>query len=158
MNFKALSPNSRIWIFQSDRKLTADERENIRIDANHFTKNWVSHNNRLKAASEIFHDQFLVLGVDEDDYKASGCSIDSSYGFINMIEDKYILNLLQRDFIAFVIDEQIVRIHYTNIKKEIERGRIDNNTLLFNNLISKKSELDSKWLVSACDSWISRYL
>jgi len=37
MDFKALSPDSRIWIFQSNRKLTDDEKDNIRIEANHFT-------------------------------------------------------------------------------------------------------------------------
>ena len=158
MDFKALSPDSRIWIFQSDRKLTSDEQKNIRIEANLFTNNWVSHNIRLNAALEIFHDQFLVLGVDEEDYKASGCSIDSSYGFITGIENNYNISLLKRDYVAFIINEKIKLIHYRDIKQEIAKRKIDSSTLLYNNLISNKSELDSNWLVPVSESWISRYL
>ncbi|MFC2125562.1 hypothetical protein ACFLU5_12195 [Bacteroidota bacterium] len=158
MSFDALSPDSRIWIFQSDRKLTIEEKEYIKVGANHFTDNWVSHNNELQAASKIFHDQFLVFAVDEDIYKASGCSIDRSFSFISKIENKYNLNLLNREQIAFIIEDQVELIPFKNIKLEVDKGRIDSNTLIFNNLIMNKSELDSKWLVPVSDSWISRYL
>ena len=158
MSFEVLSPGSRIWIFQSDRKLTSEERDNIKVEANLFAKNWVSHSSKLKTASEIFYDQFLVLAVDEGNHAASGCSIDSSVSFISSIENRYKLNLLNRDCVAFVIEDQVRLIPYKNIKNELTKGTIGSSTLLFNNLVSIKSELDSKWLVPVSESWVARYL
>ena len=158
MRFNALSPESRVWIFQSDRKLTTDETQNIRMEANHFAENWVSHNKDLEAAAEIYHDQFLVLAVDEGVQEASGCSIDSSYNFIERIENKYNLNLLKRDLIAFFIKDKIELISIKDIGFHVENGMINPNTRFFNALITKKSELDSKWLVPVSEGWVSRYL
>jgi hypothetical protein len=158
MSFEALSPDSRIWIFQSDRKLNSEEIKKIKLETNQFAESWVSHNNKLKAAAEIFHNQFLVLGVDEGMHAASGCSIDSSVGFINKIEKKYNLNFLNRDNIAFVLEDQVKLISFKNIKHHFGKGSINGSTLVFNNLVSKKSELDSRWLVPVSETWVSRYL
>ena len=158
MSFEALSPDSRIWVFQSDRKLNSEEINNIKIEANQFAENWVSHDNKLKAASEIFYNQFLVLAVDEGIHAASGCSIDSSVAFISNIENKYGLNFLNRDNVAFILEDQVKLISFKNIKHHFGIGSISGNTLVFNNLVSKKSELDSRWLVPVSESWVSRYL
>lgn len=158
MRFNELSPDSRIWIFQSNRKLTSDEIDKISREANHFAKNWVSHNNRLKAAAEILYDQFLILAVEEDVHEASGCSIDSSFSFINDMENKYNLSFMERDQVAFLIQDAIRLIPYKDIKHKLRDGKINKHTSTFNNLVSKKSDLDSKWLIPVSESWVSKYL
>ena len=42
-DFKTLSENSRIWIYQSNRSLTEQEKESISILIEDFLNNWKSH-------------------------------------------------------------------------------------------------------------------
>jgi len=158
MDFNTLSPESRIWIYQSSRKFTPEETQNIRIEANKFAINWISHNKDLEAAAEIFYDQFLILAVDEGIHQASGCSIDSSIKFIHRIENMYNLDLLNRENIAFFIKDMIKLISIKDIRIHVKNGIINSPTMFFNNLITIKSDLDSKWFIPVSESWVSRYL
>ena len=80
------SSHSRVWIYQSDRKLTADEVVQIQMNLDNFTRSWTAHNNQLKAKAEIRYNRFLVLIVDESQAGASGCSIDKSVNFMKQLE------------------------------------------------------------------------
>lgn len=70
------SQHSRVWIYQSDRKLTDPEVGKIQQELDDFTIGWTAHNNQLKARAEIRYNRFLILIVDESQAGASGCSID----------------------------------------------------------------------------------
>jgi hypothetical protein len=157
MPFETLSSESRIWIFQADRKFTNEELKNIRKEADLFTEKWVSHGIKLQAAADILYDQFILLAVDESNQPASGCSIDSSTDFIKNIERKYSVNLLSRENVAFLINNRIRQFHFRDIHEAISRGTIKSNTLLFNNQVSKLGQLNSNWLIPAAESWASKY-
>ena len=74
--FDSLTGNGRVWIFTSNRKLTTREVDKINAKFDVFCQDWSAHGSQLKASFQIFNDQILVLGADEDFEQVSGCSID----------------------------------------------------------------------------------
>ena len=155
--FEKLDPQSKIWIYQSDRKFNQEECEFITQNTESFLVEWTAHGNSLAAGMCILHNQFIIIGVNETVHGASGCSIDKSFQFIGDLGNKLNVNLLERSKVAIRKNAQLQLIEFTDIKKMISAGVISNDTEVFNNTIGTKTELDENWVQSAKDSWLKRY-
>lgn len=155
--FEQLPYTSRIWIYQCNRALLPKEEVKILEEANHFTRTWSAHGNELQAGAVIFYNQFLILSVNEEENGASGCSIDKSLKFIQDLESKYKINWLDRSKLAFYIDNEVYLYPLSELKFKIDSGTITKDTLIFNNLVDKKGDLEHKWIIPAKDSWINKY-
>ena len=156
-NFEQLPYTSRIWIFQCNRALSPQEEAEILEKANHFARTWSAHGNALQAGAAILYNQFLILSVNEEENGASGCSIDKSFKFIQDLESKYKIDWLDRSKLAFYIDNEVYIYTMSELKLKIDSGTITKDTLIFNNLVDKKGDLEHKWIIPAKDSWIKKY-
>ena len=155
--FEELSPQARVWVYQSDRKLSEAEVSLVEEAAPAFLESWATHGKPLKASFQLFHAQFLVIGVDENQQAASGCSIDSSVSFIKALEKELEVSFMDRGKVAFVLDGQVYLEALPQLKSSIASGRITADTRTFNNMISSKQELEEKWLMPAKETWLKRY-
>jgi hypothetical protein len=72
------SPDSKVWIYQSNRVFTEAENKLILDKATSFISDWTAHGKLLKASINSYYNRFLVLMVDETQANASGCGIDKS--------------------------------------------------------------------------------
>lgn len=149
-----LSPDSRIWIYQSSREFTADETQKINAIAAEFVNTWSAHGAALKAAAEVLYNRFLIIGVDENQAAASGCSIDKSVALIKKIETDFNTDLLDRMQIAYRKDGKINTFKLPHVSSLLEKTEITENTIIFNNLVSTKKDWDLKWEVALKDSWV----
>ena len=61
-----LSSNSKVWVYQSDRKFTVSEKETINILCQDFIAKWAAHGTSLKSSFKVIDDYFIVLSVDEN--------------------------------------------------------------------------------------------
>ena len=91
--FQDLPANSRLWIYQSDRKFSEDELLKLQEALNSFLNDWTAHGASLNAGFEIKYDRFIVIGLDQSASAASGCSIDSQVRFIQQIEKEFLSNI-----------------------------------------------------------------
>jgi len=155
--FEQLDKNSKIWIYQSDRKLTEKEESFVRKNTESFLVEWTAHGNSLQAGMQLHFGQFLIIGVNEGVNEASGCSIDKSVQYITELGKALNIDLLQRSKVAVKNKTQIQLIEFSEIKSAVESGVISRDTEVFNNAIVSKKDLESNWLLSATDSWIKRY-
>jgi len=156
-NFSDLDDNSRLWVYQSDRKLSENEKEFILINGKAFVDSWTAHNNTLYASIEVKYDQFIVLAVDETKSQATGCSIDKSVHFIRAIENELNINLLDKSKVAFLKGEEVVLENLPAIKSKVEKNEISADLPTFNNMVTTKADFNSKWLIPASKSWMSRF-
>src|SRR6202000_155504 len=101
------SENSRVWIYQADRKLTDAEATEIQQYLSQFAQQWTAHNHQLKAKGEVRYNRFLILVVDETQAGASGCSIDKSVHFMQEIEKRFGINLFDRFNLAYRDGEEV---------------------------------------------------
>ncbi len=155
--FDTLENTARVWIYQSARKFTEAERLTISETLSAFTQEWVAHGNALKTSFKIFYDQFIVLAADESFNEASGCSIDGSIRVIKQIDQQYMLNLFDRKKVAFK-KGSIEVVDLSELSKTRTEGIWQDNTLVFNNVVTVKGELETKWILPANQTWLKRYL
>ena len=148
-----ISENSRVWVYQSDRPFTNEEEQAIQKILNDFTGEWQAHGHALAALAEIYYHQFIVLSVDEHIAGATGCSIDKSVHLMKELESKFNINLFDRFRIAYRSGEEIINCSREEFEDRIKKGIIDGQTLVFNNLISRRKELETSWNIPLADSW-----
>lgn len=148
------SENSRVWIYQADRELNNSETTQLQQQLSGFTQSWTAHDNQLKAGAEIRYNRFIVLVVDESQAGASGCSIDKSVNFMKQIEQHYHINLFDRFNLAYRgTNGELLSAPRAQFEELIKKGSINQDTIVFNNLVQTLADLDTKWEVPFKNSW-----
>ncbi|MDB5008937.1 MAG: transporter ATPase [Mucilaginibacter sp.] len=147
------SENSRVWVYQSDKKLSDTEVQQIQSLLNEFTTGWTAHNNQLKAKAEIRYNRFLILIVDESQAGASGCSIDKSVHFMQQLEKQFCIKLFDRFNLAFREGNEVLSAPRHDFEALLKQGSINTDTIVFNNMVQNLNELQTKWEVPFKDSW-----
>ena len=158
-DFDRLPAHARIWIYQASRELTGEESKWVEAQISKFTDQWQAHGAQLLAAGILKYNRFVILGVDEGQNAASGCSIDSSVHFIKMLGNHLNVDFFDRMQTAF-LDESTGKVHampLKQVKSKISEGAITPNDTFFNNLVETKAAFDSDWLIPAGKSWIKNY-
>ena len=141
--YSEIAKSSRVWVYQSDRSLFDKEVDFINQKLLAFCNDWKAHQLHLNSSFKVLYNRFIILLVDERQQSASGCSIDSSVKIIKEIENKFGINLLNRTQIAFEQEGEILTLSTSEFKKIVQ---VD--TVVFNNLVSTKADLEEKWKLS----------
>ena len=156
-DFKTLSENSRIWIYQSNRSLTQQEKESISKLIEDFLNNWKSHGVSLTSGFVIKYNRFIVIAQDQNTQSATGCSIDSMVHFIQKLEKQYNISLLDKLNVSYKQGDYIAYKSLKDFKKMVKDGAVSKNTIVFNNLVQTKLEYTNYWEVPAFESWHARF-
>ena len=147
------SEHSRVWIYQSDRELYDEQVKELQEILNNFTAEWAAHNHQLKAKAEIRYNRFLILVVDESQAGASGCSIDKSVNFMKKIEQQFGIHLFDRFNLAYREGEKVLSTPRHNFEELLKSGKINTDTIVFNNLVQDLQQLETEWEVPFKNSW-----
>jgi hypothetical protein len=157
-SINSMPPNARLWVYQSNRALSEPEIKSIQSEGEIFVNEWSAHGAALRASFEILYDRFVVIAVDEKQAMASGCSIDKSVHFIKDLEKKYILNFFDRMQVAYKKGDKIEAVAFPEFEKLASNKSVDENTIVFNNMVASKTAFDTEWEVPLKKSWQSRVL
>lgn len=151
--YNEMPDQSRVWVYQSNRELTDNEIEKLNSLTEEFISSWTAHNVHLKASYETRYRRFLILSVNEKEVNASGCSIDKSVHFIKGIERLFDISLLERMIFAFKSDGKVQACSRKEFEELVRLGEVNDQTLVFNNLVSSKEELENNWEIPLYKSW-----
>ncbi len=155
--FEEMPKSSRIWIYQSDRKLSDEETVEVERDVKEFVENWVAHSTPLKASYQIKYNRFIILAVDQEYHPASGCSVDSSVRIIQDLEKRFGIDLLDKMNVTFKTGDFIAHKSLLDFKKMAKEKAVTGKTVVFNNLVNTIEEFEDFWEVPAAESWHSRF-
>lgn len=155
--FETLPLHSRVWIYQSNRKLSDIELAEIEQATKTFIEDWSAHGQGLEASFVTKYNRFIIIGVNQDVQAATGCSIDASVVFIQSLEKKYDIDLLDKMNVTFKLGEHIAHKPLIEFKKMAKEKAVSENTIVFNNLVNTIEEWQDFWEVPACDSWHNRF-
>lgn len=158
VSFESLPGGSRVWVFQANRPLNAEEVKLMESKLQEFTQSWVVHGSPFNTSYKIVHSQFIILAADETQYSASGCSIDSSVRVLKELGQVLGLELLDRNQVAFWVNGGVMLVPLHAMKQKFQEGTLNEDTLAFNNLVQTKKDLDENWLVPAGQTWLKRYI
>ena len=151
-------PDSRVWIYQSDRIFTKGEALEINDELNVFAESWKTHGDKVKGYAQLFFDMFIIFIADEKATSVSGCSTDSSVRVVKDIEKKYEVSLFNRQLLTFYKEDYLLQISLNQFESAIQDNVLFPNNLYFDNTISTKKELETKWIIPLKDSWLAKYL
>jgi hypothetical protein len=155
--FENLPEESKIWIYQSNRKFSDHEFSTIEADLKTFVENWSAHGASLEASYLLKYNRFIILAVNQEVQQATGCSIDKSVEFIQSLEKKYEVDLLDKMNVTFKLGDHVAHKTLIEFKKMAKEKAVSENTIVFNNLVNTIEEFNENWEVSAADSWHSRF-
>tara|TARA_R110002051_G_scaffold138268_2_gene211029 strand:- start:164 stop:646 length:483 start_codon:yes stop_codon:yes gene_type:complete len=158
VDFKALPDDSRIWIYQSNRSFSEAELVEVRQGLENFLQEWTAHGSDLKAGYEMPYNRFIVIGLDQTKAGATGCSIDASVRFIQDLEKKYAIDLLDKMNVSYKQGDFVAYKTLLDFKKMAKNKSVSKNTIVFNNLVTNKEEYLNHWEVPAEESWHSRFM
>ncbi|MFC0263902.1 hypothetical protein [Fontibacter flavus] len=156
--FDQMPGHSRIWVYQSDRKFTPEEKAAISERLKAFCDQWNTHGSLMPTSFDIRFDQVIILAVDESQLGASGCSIDSSVRTLRELEQQFAINLLDQGKVSFLLKEDALEVsNLMGVKSKVSDGILQAETIVLNPVVQRKSDLSDKWLIPAKDSWMNKF-
>lgn len=156
--FNNIPDHSRIWIYQSNRKLTEQEKQLASAALKDFCESWTAHQQILKTSFTIEHDQFIILAADEDYHQPSGCSIDTSVRALKDLQNQIGVDFFDRTRVAFLVDGEVVTQPLASLKGIFEAGELGAGSLTFDNLVPSRGDFASRWKTPVEKTWLAKYL
>ncbi|MFT3678934.1 MAG: hypothetical protein QM791_01600 [Ferruginibacter sp.] len=148
--------NSRVWIYQSSRLFTLSEAMQLEEMLNDFTVSWKSHGADVKGYANLFFGQFICIMADETTAGVSGCSTDSSVRVIKEIEQRFNVQLFDRQSLAFWIKDKVQLLPFSQLSYAAENKFITRDTLYFNNTVLSKKDMIDNWIIPVKSSWLAK--
>ncbi|HUH51307.1 MAG TPA: hypothetical protein VLZ11_04360 [Flavobacterium sp.] len=155
--FDTLPEDTRVWIYQSNRKFTDQEVTEIDAAVKAFVEEWTAHGDELQGSYTIRYNRFIVLAVNQQIFEVSGCSIDGSVRFIQSLEQKYGVDLLDKMNVTYKTGEFVAYKSLLDFKKMAKEKAVTKDTIVFNNLVNTLGEFQDFWEVPAHESWHNRF-
>ena len=158
VDFDALDENARIWVYQSDKKFTSEEVNEMSAKLELFINEWTRHGSQLKGSFKIVYQQFIIVAVDENFISVSGCAIDASVRQMKQFEADYGIQLFDKLQVAVQNKNGIETMSMLLFKEKLNEGTYSKNSIVFNNMVDTKKRLNSEWEVPVSESWHQRLL
>lgn len=158
VDFELLPEEARIWIYQCNRTFSESEVGEVKDSLEKFLTQWTAHGQDLKVGFDLPYNRFIVIGLDQTVAGASGCSIDASVHFIQELENKFGVILLDKMNVSYKQGEYVAYKPLKDFKKMAKDKAVSKNTVVFNNLVATKAEYLENWEVPASESWHSRFM
>jgi hypothetical protein len=157
-NYDLMPDSSRVWIYQSNRSFSNEELVIVKSKVEAFINNWQRHGEDLKASYKIMYNQFIILFVDEEVNSVSGCSIDASVNLMKQLESDFNVDLTNKLNVSFKDGNNINIVRLSDFQTFAKENKITSKTIVFNNLVTTKSDFKNNWEVTAENSWHKRFV
>jgi hypothetical protein len=158
VDFNTLPEESRVWIYQANRSFTDQEILEIQEKLDTFIENWTAHGSDLQSGYIVKYKRFIVIALNQNLNKATGCSIDASVHFIQQLEKDYNVDLMDKMNVSYKQGDYIAYKTLLDFKKMAKDKAVSKHTIVFNNMVTNIAEFNENWEVPASDSWHSRFL
>lgn len=156
LKFEDIPPSSRLWLYGAERQLTGHEASELSQNMDRFMQEWTAHKRELKTAWSLQHNQFIMVAVDEQAMAASGCSIDALVRFLQEIEQRFRVDIVNTTARVFYMDDanRIRCVDRAAFKKLVQTEQVGPETRVFDNTIQSVGEFrEGKWLRPMRASW-----
>ncbi len=150
--------NAKVWIYQSNRHFDEDELAYLKVQLDDFTSEWESHGKMLTGTTEVLYNLFVVFFVDEEGDTMCGRAQDASVNFMKKMEGELEVSFLDRMIQSYKKGEKVEVVRMADYEALIASKQIDENTIVYNNMITTKIDFDHHWEVPMKNSWHKQLL
>ena len=158
VDYNSLPEDSKVWVYPSDRKFYPNEIEEIEGKIKNFIENWNSDDENFKASYQFLYNRFIIFAVDVESYQLTNEDIDISVSFILELQETYHVSLLDKMNVCFKQGEFVQYKELKDFKKLLKNKALTGKSIIFDNLVSNKEDLDNHWELAIEDSWYNRFL
>ncbi len=157
VNQDTLPEDARIWVYPSSRKFYTQELETLEEKLKNFVSGWKEEDENFTASFQILHNRFIVFYADETTQLINK-DVDALVAFVLQLQQEYEIELLDRMNVCFKQGEYIQYKDVKAFRKLLKSKSVNDKTIVFNNLIQTKEELENFWEVPITESWYNRFL
>lgn len=155
--FENLSPEAKVWVYPSSRKFYPQEIEGLKQKLQQFVTEWKAEEEEFKASYTLLYNRFVVFAVEENSIITNE-DIDRQVAFVLQLQEEYAVELLDKMNVCFKQGEHVQYKELKEFKKLLKNKSVSDKTVVFDNLIQTKEELDEYWEVPITESWYNRFL
>ena len=145
MYFPQLSKDSRVWVYQSNRSFSENEKMLLNESFKEFVSSWAAHGSKLVADAIVIEDFFVALAVNEKTAMASGCSIDSSVKFIKSVGQQLNIDFFNRLSLIIEKDAEMKVIPFSQLGDY-------SDWKIYNTLVNTVEQFNESFLIQVKDS------
>ena len=154
IDFSALPDHGRVWVFPASRQLDADEGRRLLAEVDAFLDGWAAHGSPLRSGRELVEGWFLLVGVDEDASRPSGCSIDALVNRLEALGEALGVQLEDRAPVWYRTGAEVRRVSRDEFRALAREGAVDPDTPVFDPSLTRLRQLRAEGLERpARQSW-----
>ena len=158
VDFKQIPDESKLWIFPSSRKFYPQEIAGLKEKIKAFLSDWDDGAHVIKSSYHLEYDRFIIITVDDSQHSLSIQAHDLLITFIQELEKIYQLILMDKINVCYKQGEFVQYKDLIDFKKMMKAKGVSQKTIVFNNMITIKSELKYDWEINIMDSWLGRFV
>ena len=157
--FESLPDASRIWIFGSDKAVTGEAAQRLLGEVDRFLENWRAHGAPLRSGRLWKDNRFLVVGVDQSDANASGCSIDGLFRSLQALEREIGARLVGGGRVYYRDHSGVAQsADRSELDGLVASGAVGPNTVVFDTSLTDLGEWRAKFEQPARKTWVAQLL
>ena len=158
VDFKKIPNWCKLWVFPSSRKFYPQEIEGLKQRIEEFLTNWTNEGQSLECSYQFKYDRFIIISVDNSEISLSLKAHDTLTAFILELEKLYDIVLLDKINVCYKQGEFVQYKDLKEFKKMMKNKGVSKKTIVFDNMIITKAELENDWEINIMDSWLGRLL
>ncbi len=155
--FSQLPNGARVWVFAAANPLSHQQARTLLGHVDKYLDQWKAHGSPLRVARDWRYEQFLVVGVDEAQTGASGCSIDGLVRTVRDGEELTGVTLTDNAPIWFKRGTSVESVPRSRFRELAQDGTVGPATIVFDNTVATAGDYrGGRWEVAAKDAWHGR--
>jgi len=158
VDYTSISNDAKVWVYPSSRKFYPTEIEEIEQKVKQFVESWKPGDENFKVSYQLLYNRFIILVADDTETSLTNADIDASVSFILQLQETYKVELLDKMNACFKQGEYVQYKDLKDFKKLLKNKAVTAKTIIFDNLINNKEDLENFWEITIENSWYNRYL
>ena len=158
VDYTSISNDAKVWVYPSSRKFYPTEIEEIEQKVKQFVESWKPEDENFKVSYQLLYNRFIILVADDTETSLTNADIDASVSFILQLQETYKVELLDKMNACFKQGEYVQYKDLKDFKKLLKNKSVTAKTIIFDNLINNKEDLENFWEITIENSWYNRYL
>lgn len=151
-NYDDLPEDSKVWIYPSSRKFYPTEIEGLEEKIKSFIGSW-SQDGVVIQASYLLKYNRIITVFTSSEQAISTTAINELVAFIIKLQQEYEVELLDKMNVCFKQGEHVQYKDLKSFKTLIKGKAVNKNTIVFDNLVTTKSEFEEFWEIPVTESW-----
>jgi len=158
VDFNKIPEQAKVWVFPSSRKFYPQEIDGLQKKIENFLNEWEDQKISLTCAYKLAYGRFIILAMDTAEISLSLTAHETLTTFIQKLEKQHKLILLDRMNVCYKQGEFVQYKDLKEFKTLIKNKAVSKKTVVFNNMINLKVELNYDWEINIMDSWLGRFV